>query len=385
MRKAFTCLFIVLSFFSKGQVRCGADCTGNYFSLLKDKNIGVVANPASMISKTHLVDSLVHSGIRVSVIFSPEHGFRKYAEAGVTVGSSIDSATRVPVVSLYGKQKKPSPAEMKNLDLVVFDLQDVGVRFFTYISTLTYVMEACAENNVPMLLLDRPDPNGFYVDGPVLEEPFASFVGLHPVPVVYGMTIGEYAQMVNGEGWLKNGVICDLQVIPLENWTHRTRYQLPVRPSPNLQDMNAVYLYPSLCLFEGTIISVGRGTPYPFEVFGHPELKGFSFYFKPEVARGGNPQPPYKGMVCMGLDLRNFYSTHPKLMGRINLAWLFMAYQDMGSTSSFFNDYFDKLAGNSTLRNQVMEDLPDAEIRKTWQPGLDQFREIRKKYLIYPD
>jgi uncharacterized protein YbbC (DUF1343 family) len=367
------------------QIRCGADRTDVYLPLLKHKEIAVVANPASMIGKVHLVDSLYRSGIKIGVIFSPEHGFRKFSEAGQSIGNTVDSATKIPVLSLYGKRNKPVKTDFTDIDLVVFDLQDVGTRFYTYISTLTYVMEACAENNVPMLLLDRPNPNGFYIDGPVLEEQFASFVGLHPVPVVYGMTIGEYAQMINGEGWLKKGVICDLQVIPLESYTHRSRYQLPVNPSPNLRTMNAVYLYPSLCFFEGTKISVGRGTGFPFEIFGSPGMVACSYLFIPESTKGSGQNPPYSGQTCLGVNLSHLFQDHPEMLGSINLSWLFMAFKMTGSKPDFFTDYFDKLAGNSTLRNQIIQGLPESEIRQSWQPGIDKFKEIRRKYLIYEE
>ena len=295
----------------------------------------------------NIVDSLVSSGFEVKTIFNPEHGFREFEDAGQIIKNSVDSVTGIRIISLYGKNKKPERKELDKIDVVVFDLQDVGVRFFTYISTLTCMMEACAENNTPLIVLDRPDPNGFYIDGPVLDSAFVSYVGMHPVPVVYGMTIGEYARMINEEGWLKNGVICDLNVIPLENYTHGSLYELPAKPSPNLTTMNAVWLYPSLCFFEGTIVSIGRGTDFPFEVFGHPHLKGFSYSFTPENKKGMSQNPLYRGQPCLGLDLRDFYSTHPKMKGRINLSWLIMAFKDLGSKPDFFNDYFDKLAGNS--------------------------------------
>jgi uncharacterized protein YbbC (DUF1343 family) len=367
------------------QVKTGADQTHLYFPHLKNKSIAVVANAASVINRINVVDTLVASGFEVTKVFCPEHGFRSFVGAGQTVKNSVDSATGVPVISLYGKKKRPEKSDFEDVDLILFDLQDVGVRFFTYISTLTYVMEACAENNTPLLVLDRPNPNGFYIDGPVLDSTQRSFVGLHPVPVIYGMTIGEYARMVNEEGWLKNGVICELSVIPLGNYTHSAHYELPVRPSPNLPNMNAVYLYPSLCLFEGTVMSVGRGTDFPFEVFGHPAMKGFSFSFQPRKIKDYNDNPLFKDQDCRGLDLRDFYSTHPKMKGRLNLAWLMMAYKDLGSKPDFFNDYFGKLAGNSELQKQIMEDLPESEIRKTWSEGITKFKQIRSKYLLYPE
>jgi len=390
-KKKLNCLVLVIAILSlmpvlvSSQVITGAERTELYYPLLKNKTIGIVANNASVVNGKNIIDSLLAMGLEIKKIFAPEHGLRKSQEAGQTIKNTIDSATGIQVISLYGKKKKPDKYDLKDIDIVVFDLQDVGVRFFTYISTLTYVMESCAENNTPLLLFDRPNPNGFYVDGPVLDSTQASFVGLHPVPVVYGMTIGEYAQMINEEGWLKNRMICDLNIVSLENYTHSTPYQLPIKPSPNLSTMNAVYLYPSLCFFEGTIVSVGRGTDSPFEVFGHPAFKGFSFSFIPRRMVGMSLNPLYKDQDCLGVDLHDFYDTHPKMFGRINLSWLFMAYKNLGSQASFFNDYFDKLAGTSLLREQIIQNIPEIEIRKTWEPRLSEFKEIRKKYLLYPE
>jgi len=378
-------IMLWMPFFNNAQVITGAERTELYYPLLKNKTIGIVANDASVVNGKNIIDSLLSMGLEIKKIFAPEHGLRKSQEAGQTVKNTIDSITGIQVVSLYGKKKKPDKDDLKDIDIVVFDLQDVGVRFFTYISTLTYVMESCAESNTPLLLFDRPNPNGFYVDGPVLDSVQASFVGLHPVPLVYGMTIGEYAQMINEEGWLSNRMICDLNIVSLENYNHSTPYQLPVKPSPNLTTMNAVYLYPSLCLFEGTIVSVGRGTDFPFEVFGHPAFKGFSFSFIPRRVVGMSLNPPNKDQNCLGVDLRDFYETHPKMFGRINLSWLFMAYKNLGSQASFFNDYFDKLAGTSLLREQISNDIPESEIHKTWETRLSEFKEIRKKYLLYPE
>ncbi|MDP4281517.1 MAG: DUF1343 domain-containing protein [Bacteroidota bacterium] len=362
----------------------GAERTELYFPLLKYKKIAVVANPASLVGRVNLVDTLVNCGIRVTRIFCPEHGFRKFDEAGKEIRGGVDTLTGIQVVSLYGKKKKPDPDDMEKIDLVLFDLQDVGVRFFTYISTLTYVMEACAENHIPLLILDRPNPNGFYVDGPVLDSTCRSFIGMHPVPIVYGMTIGEYARMVNGEGWLKNGVACKLDVISIDNYSHASLYELPVRPSPNLPDINAIYLYPSLGLFEGTPVSVGRGTEFPFEVFGHPEMKGFSFSFIPRILKGFSTNPPCGNERCLGIDLRDFYKTHPRMFGRINLSWVTMAFRDLGSQPSFFTPFFDLLAGNHQLKEQIKKGLPESEIRKSWQPEIDKFMKIRQKYLLYP-
>jgi uncharacterized protein YbbC (DUF1343 family) len=384
LKYPLTVLLLAFTLISSAQIRCGAERISLYYPHLRHKNIAVVANAASVVGKVNVVDTLLHSGLKVEKIFCPEHGFRVFSDAGQTIKNSVDSATKLPVISLYGKKKKPDPADLNDIDIVVFDLQDVGVRFYTYLSTLSYMMEACSQANIPLMVFDRPNPNGFYIDGPVMDSSLFSFVGLHPVPVVYGMTIGEYAKMINEEGWLKDRMICDLQVIPLENYTHQSLYQLPVKPSPNLTDMNAVYLYPSLCLFEGTIISVGRGTPYPFEVYGHPGFKGFAFEFTPQPVKGLS-NPLYSGQLCRGLDLRDFYKTHPRLFGRLNLTWLIMAYKTLRSDPHFFNDSFDRLAGTSSLRKQITEGKTEQEIRQGWQEGLEKFKEIRKKYLIYPE
>ena len=366
------------------QIMTGAEQKELYFPLLNGKQIGVVANQASVTGNINIVDLLVNQGFHVSRIFSPEHGFRKSAQAGQTIGNSVDSATGIRVVSLYGAGKKPVAEDIKSLDLILFDIQDVGVRFYTYISTLSYVMEACAENKVPLILLDRPNPNGFYIDGPVLEKKYASFVGLHEVPVVYGMTIGEYAQMVNGEGWLKNGVRCDLRVIPLAKYTHQTRCELPAKPSPNLPNLNAINLYPSLCFFEGTHISVGRGTLFPFEVYGHPDLDYGVFTFIPESTPGSGFHPPLEGLKCRGEDLRKFYTDNPTESGKILLHWLMKAYQAWNDTATpFFTDYFNKLAGTGILKNQIIQKKSEKEIRKSWKTGIEKFKKIRRRYLLY--
>jgi len=286
---------------------------------------------------------------------------------------------------LYGKNKKPQVADLADVDMVVFDIQDVGARFYTYISTMTFVMEACAENQIPVIILDRPNPNGFYVDGPVLESEFKSFVGLHPVPIVHGMTVGEYAKMVNGEGWLENGVKCELSVIPVENYTHRDFYELPVRPSPNLPNKNAVYLYPSLCLFEGTIVSVGRGTDFPFQVIGHPDFVTGSYLFTPKSIPGVASKPKYEGVTCFGQNLTGFAENITNQPHQLSLFWLIEYYKILKDKGSFFDNYFEKLAGTAQLRKQIEEGWSEVQIRESWQPGLEKFRQIRKKYLLYPD
>ena len=369
---------------SDSQIRVGARQTEKYFPLLEGKNIAVVANHTSLVGGVHLVDSLVSAGFHVVRIFCPEHGFRGMADAGQLLADDIDSVTGLPVVSLYGKHKKPARDDLADIDLVVYDIQDVGARFYTYISTMTYVMEACAENGIPLLILDRPNPNGFYVDGPVLEPEFKSFVGLHPVPVVYGMTIGEYAGMVNGEGWLNGGIKCDLRVIPVENYTHGDFYELPVKPSPNLPDKYAVYLYPSLCLFEGTVVSVGRGTAFPFRVIGHPLYHSGSFSFTPHPMPGAS-HPKLEGRRCFGLNLTDYAKEMKKNPARLNISWLLNFYDALKDSTDFFNNFFNRLAGTSELMDQIKSGMTEKQIRQSWQPKLDRFMLIRKKYLLYPD
>jgi len=362
----------------------GANRMNEYLHILTGKRVAIVGNHTSLVNGRHLVDTLLSRNIDVVKIFGPEHGSRGNASDGAGVENAIDPSTNIPVISLYGKNRKPSAEDMQGIDIMLFDIQDVGCRFYTYISTLAYVMEACAETGIPLVLLDRPNPNGYYIDGPVLEPQFASFVGLHPVPIVYGMTIGEYARMVNGEKWLKNGIHCRLIVIECRKYTHETRYQLPVKPSPNLPTMNSVYLYPSLCLFEGTVVSVGRGTATPFEVIGHPAYLLGSYLFTPERIKGISDHPPHEGKPCIGLNL----SANGELMkrnGQIELLWLIDMYNSLDLGAAFFTPYFDKLAGNSTLRQQITSGKSISEIRQSWQKELHQFRKIRNKYLLYPD
>ncbi len=360
----------------------------SYLPLLEGKKVAVCANPTSVVGRTHLVDTLVSRKVNVVTIFCPEHGFRGEAEAGATINSSVDAKTGIPIVSLYGRNKKPTPEQMKGLDVVVFDIQDVGCRFYTYISTLSYVMEAAAENGVSVIVLDRPNPNGYFVDGPVLDPKFKSFVGMHPVPVVHGMTIGEYARMVNGEGWLANGVVCDLTVVPMSGYTHNTRYSLPVAPSPNLQTDEAIYLYPSLCLFEGTAISVGRGTPTPLQIYGHPSLKACDFHFTPKPIKGVSENPPQKGLDCRGYDLSEYAKRMLDSTNSFSIEYVQTAFENFpqNQTDFFTNSaFFDKLAGTDQLRKQILSHRTEAEIRASWQPQLDAFKQMRKKYLLYPD
>lgn len=370
----------------QGELKVGAERTELYFPYLKGKRVACVANQTSLIGRVHLVDSLLGAGIRLVKVFAPEHGFRGLEEAGAKVINQVDQQTGIRIVSLYGARMKPTPEDLKDIDLVLFDIQDVGVRFYTYISTMTYVMEACAETGISFVVLDRPNPNGDYVDGPVLEKGYESFVGLHPVPVVHGMTVGEYARMVNEEGWLRNGIKARLTVIPVENYAHSTRYSLPVAPSPNLPNDLAVCLYPSLCLFEGTQVSVGRGTDYPFQVIGHPYFVIGSFLFRP-VSRPEALHPLYEDQNCYGSSLMGVMDLCWKDR-RLNLFWLISHYQfwnvSVKDHGSFFNDYFDQLAGNSTLRKQITEGKTEDQIRSNWQEDLIKFKSIRQKYLLYP-
>ncbi|MDR2970397.1 MAG: DUF1343 domain-containing protein [Bacteroidales bacterium] len=381
----FSFYFLFYSFFLSAQIITGAEQTERYFPLLQQKRVGVCFNPTSVIGKTHLVDTLVASNINVVIIFAPEHGFRGEAEAGATIQSSMDAKTGIPIVSLYGKNKKPTQEQLKDIETIVFDIQDVGCRFFTYISTLHYVMEAAAAAKIPLLILDRPNPNGYFVDGPLLEEKYKSFVGMHPVPIVHGMTIGEYAQMINGEKWLDNNLVCELQVIECENYTHRSRYSLPIKPSPNLGSDEAIYLYPSLCLFEGTDVSLGRGTSTPFQIFGHPNLTIGDFYFTPEPIKGVSENPPQKGNKCRGFDLTSYATKNLKDDNSVNISYLINAYNHFPKEMIFFTnpDFFDKLAGNSTLRWQIINGRTEEKIRASWQPALEDFKKIRRKYLIY--
>lgn len=344
-----------------------------------------MANHSTILKNTHLVDSLISLGINVVKIFSPEHGFRGDGEAGEIIKNEIDSRTGVPVISLYGNQKKPSHSDFSELDIIIFDMQDVGVRFYTYISTMHYVMETAAELNLPVIVLDRPNPNGFYVDGPMLEIKFKSFVGMHPVPLVHGMTIGEFAKMINGEGWLANSLQCNLAVIPCLNYTHNSKYILPVRPSPNLPNQKSIYLYPSIGFFEGTSISLGRGTDFPFQVFGHPSFKQMPFAFIPESRPNASKNPPLKGEKCYGIDLRDYSDDFFYEMKQVNLSWLIFAYKSFDDKSKFFNSYFNLLAGNELLKQQIENGSDEETIRKGWELDLRRFREIRKKYLLYPD
>lgn len=380
----------------------GADNFELYLPLLRDKKVGIVTNQTGIISikggiqavknekgesvghgeiagySISIVDFLVGHKINVQKIFAPEHGFRGIADAGEHIIDGKDSKTGVPIFSIYGNKKKLKPEQLDDIDIMIFDLQDVGARFYTYISSLHYMMESCAEANIPLLVLDRPNPNGGIVDGPVLENEFSSFVGMHQIPVLHGMTIGEYAQMINGEHWLKNGEQCRLTVIHCTNYSHKMAYNLPVKPSPNLPNEQAVNLYPSLCFFEGTNISVGRGTEKQFQIYGSPQLPKINFEFVP-MPNLGSKEPMYQGKTCYGEDLSKVSK-----VTQLELKWLIAAYQNCEDKKMFFNPFFTKLAGTDKLQQQIEAEIPEIEIRKTWQQGLKDFKKTRQKYLLYP-
>jgi len=372
------------SFSQNPQIKTGAERTEVYIPKLSGRKVGIVANHTSIISKSHIVDSLISMGINIIKIFSPEHGYEGKANAGESYSSSVLSKHTIEIISLYGNKTKPAPEDLKDIDILVFDIQDVGVRFYTYISTLHYIMEACAENSVPLLVLDRPNPNGYYVDGPVLDLKYKSFVGMHPVPVVHGMTIAEYAKMINGEKWLNDSISCQLDIVTCENYEHSYHYMLPVNPSPNLPNMKAIYLYPSLCLFEGTIMNEGRGTDFPFQVYGHPEFQDRDFYYIPR-SNPGAKNPRYKNIKCYGIDLRDKKIEELQSEKKINLSHIIYAYNTLRKGEEFFNNYFNTLAGNNILKRQIIEGLTEEQIRSSWQNSLAYFKTLRKKYLLYPD
>lgn len=369
----------------------GAERTDQYLPYLKGKKIGMLVNATSIIGNKSSIDSLRALGLRITKIFGPEHGFRGDASNGATVSNSIDTQTSIPIISLYGKKLKPSTEDLKGLDILIFDIQDVGARFYTYISTLHYVMEACAENNIELMIFDRPNPNGFYVDGPILEPQWKSFIGMHPVPIVHGMTIAEYAQMINGQGWLNNSVACKLKIVQMKNYRHQSHYTPPIAPSPNLNAQRAILLYPSLCLFEGTVISLGRGTYTPFQILGNPELnESYTFHFTPVSIKGMSETPLHQNLACYGIDLRQYSITSLQKSDRLNLSWLLTLYKAYPFKEKFF-DYkqnklmgnFDKLAGTKKLREQIIAGKSEKEIRQSWEPALSQYKLMREKYLLY--
>jgi len=361
-----------------------ASRTHLYMPRLQGEQVAVVANHTALVDGVHLVDTLLSRGIQVTKIFSPEHGFRGEGEAGELIGDDTDPATGLPVISLYGNNKKPELKDLEDVDVVVFDIQDVGVRFYTYISTMHYVMEACAETATRFLVLDRPNPNGFYVDGPVLDLDYRSFVGMHPIPLVHGMTIAELGRMINGEGWLRDGLRCDYQWIACKNYTHDSLYELPVAPSPNLPNMKSIYLYPSLGLMEGTIVNVGRGTDWPFQIYGHPEMRNTEFTYQPRSIEGVSTNPKYKGQVCRGVDLRDYSLDSILEHHRLRLQWVRQAKKNIPE-EDFFLPFFNNLAGNKELMQQLKRDVPTREIQKKWEDDLEKFMQMRKQYLLYED
>ncbi|SHE47928.1 Uncharacterized conserved protein YbbC, DUF1343 family [Psychroflexus salarius] len=361
----------------------GAEQIENYLPLISGKNLAIVGNQTSVIPHkngyTHLVDTLLSYNQNILKVFAPEHGFRGQADAGEKVKNSRDAQTGLPIISLYGNHKKPTPEDLADVDMVIFDIQDVGARFYTYISTLHYVMEACAEQDIPLLILDRPNPNGHYIDGPILEDQFKSFVGMHPVPVVHGLSIGEYAQMINGEAWLNNGVKTKLQIIKLKHYNKAEAYKLPIKPSPNLPNAKAINLYPSLCFFEGTTVNAGRGTNFQFQIYGSPFLNQqvYSFSYTPQPNEGAK-HPKHKAKLCYGEDLRTSAA-----LTELNLNWLIKTYKNTKNQDDFFNSFFNKLAGNSSLQKQIKAGKSAGEIKKSWQTDLKTYQQMIMPYLLY--
>jgi len=379
-------------FAPKAKIKTGAEQTEKYLSYLKGKKIGIVSNQTSVIGKTHLVDSLQKLGINIVSVFGPEHGFRGNASAGVKVLDEKDSATGIQIISLYGPRKKPRKEDMDAIDLMIYDVQDVGCRFYTNINVLANIMEACAENGKELLILDRPNPNAYLVDGPILDMSLKSGIGMFPIPISHGMTIGEFAQMLNGEGWLANKEKCKLKIIPVANYDHEMPYTLPVKPSPNLNTQQSILLYPSTCLFEGTALNHGRGTYFPFTVLGAPELKSkYSFSFTPVGIAGMAETPLHMNKVCYGLDLRNYDVEKLRKSKKINIQWMMELYKAFPDKERFF-DYkqskemgsIDKLSGTLLFKQQIIAGTSEEDIRKSWEPGLSNFKTMRKKYLIYP-
>ncbi len=366
------------------QLIIGAERFDEYLPILKNKRVGLVVNQTSVVNNTHLVDTLLGLGVNIIKVFAPEHGFRGNHSAGAVIKNGLDEKSGLSVVSLYGKNKKPTEEMLIDLDVVVFDIQDVGVRFYTYISTMHYVMEACAENNKKVIVLDRPNPNGFYVDGPVLDLKYQSFIGMHAIPIVHGLTVGELANMINSEKWLKGGITCDVAVISCLNYNHQDLYQLPIKPSPNLPNMNSVYLYPYLGLFEGTNVSIGRGTDRPFQIVGRPGEFG-KLQFKPMPIPGVSDHPKHEGEICGGEVVLDAIDSTLFKSPKLNLEWLVKFYKTNSvENGPYFKNFFYKLTGTSSLKTQIERGLTDYEIRSSWKPKLDEYNRNRKKYLLYP-
>lgn len=388
----FKSIFITLSLFffhaftfAQVNVEIGAAQLDAYLPLLGSQKVGMVVNQTTTVGATHLVDTLLSRGVNIGAIYAPEHGYRGTTERGKTVENQVDEATGITIHSIYGSKKKPSPEILKGIDIMIFDMQDAGARFFTYISTMHYIMEACAENNIPLLILDRPNPLGHYVDGPVLDTKFSSFIGMHPIPIVHGMTIGEYARMINGEGWLKDGVMCNLEIIKVNNNDNQTHYLLAIPPSPNLPDMKSIYLYPTVCLFEGTRVSEGRGTMKPFQQFGTPEFTPQQNAFVPKPIPSMSSDPKFEGKTCYGYDLSTLSMETLQQIDHIDLSYLLEFYRKEKDKEHFFEQSFDLLSGSDQLRKQIIAGKSEEEIRASWQPKLDQFKEMRKKYLLYEE
>lgn len=368
---------------AESPLRTGAEQTERYLPLLEGKRVGILTNHTSTVGRIHLVDTLLSLGIDIRVVFAPEHGFRGDADAGESIGNYKDRKTGIDVLSVYGSNKRPQDSVMRKLDVLLFDIQDVGLRYYTYLSSMHYLMEACADNGKELIVLDRPNPNGFYVDGPVLEARHRSFVGMHPIPVVHGMTLGELARMIDGEGWLGDGKHCSLRVVPCANYTHRTRYELPVKPSPNLPNMRAVYLYPSLCFFEGTPVSLGRGTDFPFQAYGHPRMSG-DFAFTPR-SNAGAKNPPLKDRLCKGRDLRENPSNERIWQAGVDLGYVIEAYRMLDMGEKFFTPMFDKLTGASYVREMILRGEDADAIRERWRNDVNEFLKLRKPYLLYEE
>ncbi|CAL1518639.1 DUF1343 domain-containing protein [Chitinophaga sp. MM2321] len=377
--------------FHKKPILTGADQVAAYLPYLKGKRVGMLVNQTSIIGNKLSVDSLRTLGVDIKIIFGPEHGFRSNASNGAKVVDEIDAETGIPIISLYGQKRKPSKKDMDAIDIMIFDIQDVGCRFFTNINTLYDVMEACTEFGKTLIILDRPDPNGF-VDGPILDMKLKSGIGKFPIPITHGMTIGEFAQMINGEGWLPGKAKCPIKVIPVKNYSHDMDYTLPVHVSPNLNTQQSVLLYPSLCLFEGTIISQGRGTYMPFTVLGNPDLKGlYKFSFTPVSIPGKSEAPLHQNKVCYGLDLRNYNTAGIRKAGKINIQWMMEMYKAYPFKEKFFDSRqskamgdINKLAGTTLFKEQIIAGKSEVEIRKSWEPGLSEYKQMRKQYLLYP-
>lgn len=370
---------------SSNEVILGAARTETYFPILEGKRVGLVVNQTSVVDSMHLVDFLRSKKVNIAAIYAPEHGYRGTVERGEYIESATDSVTGLSIYSIYGRLRKPTPEILKGIDVMVFDIQDIGVRFFTVVSTMSNVMEACAENGIKLIILDRPNPLGYYVDGPVMKPEFSNFIGMHQVPVVHGMTLGEYAMMINGEGWLKDSVKCDLEIVQLKNYTHSTKYQLPIAPSPNLPDMKSVYLYPSVCFFEGAEVNEGRGTYKPFQQFGTPWFIPRAHSYIPRSIPVLSLHPKFENQVCYGYDLSGMEISELQRIKQVQLNYLIEFYRKSDQKELFFTDFFENLAGSDTLRKQIMAGQTEEQIRESWQTDLDRYKEMRKKYLLYQE